>query len=140
MIRRPPRSTRTDTLLPYTTLFRSLLRSFPGHRLGFVHLFAGAVERALYGVLHFGLGLVDGALRLGQRGVRGRAGLLFRLVERLDGLRHRPGCGVLRRRPGIAHGLVGLVQRPLGRSEEHTSELQSLMRISYAVFCLKKKK
>src|SRR3546814_4926830 len=95
MIRRPPRSTRTDTLLPYTTLFRSLLRSFPGHRLGFVHLFAGAVERALYGVLHFGLGLVDGALRLGQRGVR--------------------------------------------RSEEHTSELQSLMRISYAVFCLKKK-
>src|SRR3546814_4208211 len=124
MIRRPPRSTRTDTLLPYTTLFRSLLRSFPGHRLGFVHLFAGAVERALYGVLHFGLGLVDGALRLGQRGVRGRAGLLFRLVERLVGLRHRPGCGVLRRRP---------------RSEEHTSELQSLMRISYAVFCLKKK-
>src|SRR3546814_9609683 len=74
-----------------------LLRSFPGHRLGFVHLFAGAVERALYGVLHFGLGLVDGALRLGQRGVRGR------------------------------------------RSEEHTSELQSLMRISYAVFCLTNK-
>src|SRR3546814_4626612 len=88
--------------------------------LGFVHLFAGAVERALYGVLHFGLGLVDGALRLGQRGVRGRAGLLFRLVERLVGLRHRPGCGVL-------------------RSEEPTSELPSLMRISYAVFCLKKK-
>src|SRR3546814_2539224 len=80
MIRRPPRSTRTDTLFPYTTLFRSLRR--------------------------FG----DFAFRLLCAGPRERAD---QVVER--------------RR-------IGLV-----RSEEHTSELQSLMRISYAVFCLKKK-
>src|SRR3546814_7505822 len=73
MIRRPPRSTRTDTLFPYTTLFRSLV------------------------------------CRTARRTVQRRLGQFRR-----------------RRRPD--------------RSEEHTSELQSLMRISYAVFCLKKKK
>src|SRR3546814_19391046 len=72
MIRRPPRSTRTDTLFPYTTLFRS----------------------------------------------GGRGGI------------HEVEAGALRR-------LLGRLQHV--RSEEHTSELQSLMRISYAVFCLKKK-
>src|SRR3546814_11181976 len=81
MIRRPPRSTRTDTLFPYTTLFRSL-------------------QRAL----------------LRPRG-DGRA----------VGYAHRN-----RRSLAAGHGKL--------RSEEHTSELQSLMRISYAVFCLKKKK
>src|SRR3546814_13899889 len=84
MIRRPPRSTRTDTLFPYTTLFRSA-RRHPRQ----------------------------------QRRLR-------------EGLR-LPAGGALRRRRARAH-LRGL------RSEEHTSELQSLMRISYAVFCLKKKK
>src|SRR3546814_14710730 len=78
MIRRPPRSTRTDTLFPYTTLFRSFL----------------TVCRAHAGDGYLG-GVVDSQV---DEGV-------------LD-----------------------------GRSEEHTSELQSLMRISYAVFCLKKKK
>src|SRR3546814_7877851 len=87
MIRRPPRSTRTDTRFPYTTLFRS----------GAAGLL-GAVDRAE------------------------RHGLLRR--RPLSGVAGRP----LRRRPGRT------------RSEEHTSELQSLMRISYAVFCLKKKK
>src|SRR3546814_2363216 len=86
MIRRPPRSTRTDTLFPYTTLFRSV---YP--------------ERFLYGDV-----------------------LCFVGPVRLPGGRSKgPGRG----RPA----------RPVGRSEEHTSELQSLMRISYAVFCLKKK-
>src|SRR3546814_6642462 len=87
MIRRPPRSTRTDTLFPYTTLFRSGVRS------------AG------------------------------------RRVSR-DGCRSR--CAF----PRGGHGGVGAVRSAAvapGRSEEHTSELQSLMRISYAVFCLKKK-
>src|SRR3546814_7917301 len=113
MIRRPPRSTRTDTLFPYTTLFRS------------------QVENAL----------VDrGALGLGRRG-----GLCLGLVCVHWGafLRSRSVCvrvaivfpGVLRSPP--VSGRAVLV-RP-GRSEEHTSELQSLMRISYAVFCLKKK-
>src|SRR3546814_9913839 len=91
MIRRPPRSTRTDTLFPYTTLFRS--ESDAGH--------AAPVQIGF------------------QRPRAPRIGL-----EREDG---RP---VLR---DVCH-----LNR--FRSEEHTSELQSLMRISYAVFCLKKKK
>src|SRR3546814_3321971 len=77
MIRRPPRSTRTDTRFPYTTLFRS----------------NAVVDHAL---------AVDGALFLGVEGGR-------------------------------------IILEILDRSEEHTSELQSLMRISYAVFCLKQK-
>src|SRR3546814_1341230 len=88
MIRRPPRSTRTDTLFPYTTLFRS-----------------ARIER------HHGN---------------------FRACA----LHFRPSaaCG-----PG-AHGGNLQWRHVRRRSEEHTSELQSLMRISYAVFCLKKKK
>src|SRR3546814_9182382 len=78
MIRRPPRSTRTDTLFPYTTLFRS-------------------IDRAKIAVHYTGI----------------------------DKARFHPGNRAAARLP---------------RSEEHTSELQSLMRISYAVFCLKKKK
>src|SRR3546814_14228841 len=85
MLLRPPRSTRTDTLFPYTTLFRSGL-----------------------------------APRRDARGERGRLSL------------HAPVCRLRRLRA------VRAVART--RSEEHTSELQSLMRISYAVFCLKKKK
>src|SRR3546814_5453434 len=94
MRRRPPRSTRTDTLFPYTTLFRSARQTF---------------------VIVLGLDLdlaeVDGIVGLhaaGETGALDRFGA--QVIERLD------------------------------RSEEHTSELQSLMRISYAVFCLKKKK
>src|SRR3546814_10738546 len=88
MIRRPPRSTRTDTLFPYTTLFRS----------------------------------VRGVRRADPRTDRRRRGP----APGRDDLRHaeREGCDRRRQRR---------------RSEEHTSELQSLMRISYAVFCLQKK-
>src|SRR3546814_4207743 len=93
MIRRPPRSTRTDTLFPYTTLFRS-----------------------------FQSGIICQDKR------RGRDALL---TGRAD-----PFCQLDRLFGGVA-GESGRVQL---RSEEHTSELQSLMRISYAVFCLKKKK
>src|SRR3546814_1933594 len=87
MIRRPPRSTRTDTLFPYTTLFRSAL--------------FGGVQR-----------LADEIPQEPAAGEWSPAG--------------RRGCDAS---PGRSR-----------RSEEHTSELQSLMRISYAVFCLKKKK
>src|SRR3546814_1065818 len=92
MIRRPPRSTRTDTLFPYTTLFRSAqLRPV---------LLAAAVDA--------------------REAVAG-------MVRRVQG-----------EVPAVATGAEpGLLTE---RSEEHTSELQSLMRISYAVFCLKKKK
>src|SRR3546814_3757492 len=100
MIRRPPRSTRTDTLFPYTTLFRSQ-RATPG---GGIHA-----------------GTVRGAHRPAAHRDRRAAGT--GAGERLAGAR---------RRTRAADGA--------GRSEEHTSELQSLMRISYAVFCLKKKK
>src|SRR3546814_3385523 len=98
MIRRPPRSTRTDTLFPYTTLFRS------ARRLG------RAAENPLGGQVFPRHADPD---RNGGRQAQPRAA------------RRYP-----RRRPDEARA----------RSEEHTSELQSLMRISYAVFCLKKKK
>src|SRR3546814_3176544 len=112
MIRRPPRSTRTDTLLPYTTLFRS-------------------VREAL--------------LRELKRG--GQAYFLHNEVETIHNRRARLEELVPEARITVAHGqmpereleqvMKGFYQQ---RSEEHTSELQSLMRISYAVFCLKKKK
>src|SRR3546814_5624394 len=96
MIRRPPRSTRTDTLFPYTTLFRSRSRTTVGRSLSD----RGASEPLLQ------------AFRIARQ--PGRTG------SRAGAKRHYGG---------------GDGQR----SEEHTSELQSLMRISYAVFCLKKK-
>src|SRR3546814_5739807 len=88
MIRRPPRSTRTDTLFPYTTLFRSN---------------AGPPDTAVKPMT---------VLRL-----------LFAAILALAAA----GCAMIPPEPIVT------------RSEEHTSELQSLMRISYAVFCLKKK-
>src|SRR3546814_3759342 len=108
MIRRPPRSTRTDTLFPYTTLFRSVRRD------GFEGLTASSL-------LDAGWSLVD---LLGHD-------LLALVVE------HRLPQELYDLRVRNAPD-VGFVE-PL-RSEEHTSELQSLMRISYAVFCLNKKK
>src|SRR3546814_7262109 len=93
MIRRPPRSTRTDTLFPYTPLCRSRLRTADD----------------------------DG----------------WRRHPPSDGC-PSPGCLHGRKR-GSASDLI-LRRWGNGRSEEHTSELQSLMRLSYAVFCLKKKK
>src|SRR3546814_2791440 len=107
MIRRPPRSTRTDTLFPYTTLFRSLSwRHF---------------------LLRARRGLRPPVPRLGHRPARRRHGAASRW--------HAPHfAGRAVRRCPLA---TCTSQR---RSEEHTSELQSLMRISYAVFCLKKKK
>src|SRR3546814_5089767 len=92
MIRRPPRSTRTDTLFPYTTLFRSRPSPPPSPRSA-----SGSARR-----------------------------------RALTSDRHRRTAG--RQCASCAAPL------PDARSEEHTSELQSLMRISYAVFCLKKNK
>src|SRR3546814_8875535 len=104
MLRRPPRSTRTDTLFPYTTLFRSALagREIDLHlRTGHIHvILPRTVNVDVDAKLDFAGGIT----------VPGNDG---------GGFNHE-------------------VQKHL-RSEEHTSELQSLMRISYAVFCLKKK-
>src|SRR3546814_4202351 len=93
MIRRPPRSTRTDTLFPYTTLFRS-----------------------------------DGVYRR------------YAANQKAQGYSHR-GCQHEAQRHAAQRGQdVPAYTHVVGaRSEEHTSELQSLLRISYAVFCLKKK-
>src|SRR3546814_991259 len=100
MIRLPPRSTRTDTLFPYTTLFRSFV----------------VRERA-------GIVLDDGVLH----DVDARKRRILPSGE------FNGDCLIAGRQTKRAQGRVH-------RSEEHTSELQSLMRISYAVFCLKKKK
>src|SRR3546814_10765921 len=133
MIRRPPRSTRTDTLFPYTTLFRSL-----GDHEGEVALHADApledvVDQGLVGAhvaRHHLQEVVDAAAhRHAARDLRDRADGVLEALEvaglvtlQLD-LHQELGC----RRD--------LLQRPLrlvARSEEHTSELQSLMRISYS--------
>src|SRR3546814_1489839 len=115
MIRRPPRSTRTDTLFPYTTLFRS----------------AGLVPGELRVVMRV---QVDRAWRQNHAlGVHGLPGLLPNPADRGD-------AAVLDREIPLDEGGAQAVGDAGVRSEEHTSELQSLMRISYAVFCLKKKK
>src|SRR3546814_3289846 len=107
MIRRPPRSTRTDTLFPYTTLFRS-----PPLR------------------------------RLRQISQPQRKHLARRVITHRNPVDRVPGLD----RPAVVRDhhelrpVTQLQQRVHERSEEHTSELQSLMRISYAVFCLQKKK
>src|SRR3546814_5748577 len=117
MIRRPPRSTRTYTLFPYTTLFRSK-------------------------VLHRGDEFAVG--RRAAKFSRGCAGNgVFDRNSAVDADSH---VTELRELPGIRVGsavlqgprATGEAIKPRVRSEAHTSELQSLMRISYAVFCLKK--
>src|SRR3546814_2566097 len=108
MIRRPPRSTRTDTLFPYPTLFRSY------HLLHTLSQ-CGLVTRSDTG--NYVLGLRIGTLAEGFRRQLGGASQISSLIR------------TIARETG----------ETTYRSEEHTSDLQSLMRISYAVFCLKKK-
>src|SRR3546814_7379146 len=132
MIRRPPRSTRTYTLFPYTTLFRSRAARQLRH-----------VVEDLALALHFSSFLRRGADRPIDNMAAG--GAHINRVRR-PVLPWRPGrgrgCGGFRR-ASIRRRFFTLRQitrdSPRPRSEEHTSELQSLMRISYAVFCLKKK-
>src|SRR3546814_4334825 len=132
MIRRPPKSTRTDTLFPYTTLFRSVRRRLVAARRSVDRPPPGGREPA--GARSEGGGdrLDDGAR--GRR--RGIAALYARPAQRRRRSRHR-GAGRTARTDGARLAARG--RGGAGRSEEHTSELQSLMRISYAVFCLKKK-
>src|SRR3546814_8093948 len=109
MIRRPPRATLTDTLLPYTTLFRSL--AAPAE--GWVELSEMACDGS-------GSVLEQGDVMLPEHGLSMATGYD-------DAFNQTP--------ERLLRNVLAL-----GRSEEHTSELQSLMRISYAVFCLKKTK
>src|SRR3546814_7721331 len=132
MTRRPPRSTRTDTLFPYTTLFRSTVILAP-----------------------------RGEFSQGALAIKPMKKQAFIAASRVTGL-HRSVIWQASteieaddiRRTMHAHDIINATDLPRspfpllprheraaeGRSEEHTSELQSLMRISYAVFCLKKKK
>src|SRR3546814_8682456 len=105
MLRRPPRSTRTDTLVPYPTLFRSLLRGTRDRRAAV----PDRSDRRLLQYLDDDPPAVRRACPFGRRPPH----------------RQPPACGISAER---------------ARSEEHTSELQSLMRISYAVFCWQKNK
>src|SRR3546814_4693875 len=109
MYRRPPRSTRTETLFPYTTLFRS--RS-TNNMLGYWNL-PEATARTMTD---------DGWIHTGDAGYLDEDGYLY-IHDRMKDMFISGGENVY----------------PAERSEEHTSELQSLMRISYAVFFLKKK-
>src|SRR3546814_5186151 len=111
MIRRPPRSTRTDTLFPYTTLFRS--------HTAYPRLESGRFDR------------------------RPLRPLISAKIAALSGGAKCPSPSQLRQGRSIAGTYLPSNEETKPserRSEEHTSELQSLMRISYAVFCLKKKK
>src|SRR3546814_10919163 len=112
MIRRPPRSTRTDTLFPYTPLFRSIRNRAPAPPC------PAPEGRALARLPVF----------------RGLAILFPHLSYPL-----RPLGILYAETPGNIPAVCPLPPTPPGRSEEHTSELRSLMRISSAVFCLKKK-
>src|SRR3546814_9969750 len=123
MIRRPPVSTRTATLFPYTTLFRSALG-----------LVAVAEHVDVLAVLVGEHGLV-----VDQHCVELAAALHLHAREQAR-REHAVRVGQHRAGADGAGGRVDLVVDEVHRSEEHTSELQSLMRISYAVFCLKKKK
>src|SRR3546814_3689472 len=102
MIPRPPRSTRTDTLFPYTTLVRSIL------------MYSSGSITCISAVCALSISAANGSLS-------------FISIAHYRFMKNRLGY-------------VGHINGGQHRSEEHTSELQSLLRISYAVFCLKKKK
>src|SRR3546814_3745016 len=111
MVRRPPNYSRTDTLFPYTTLFRSMGHLDGSVQARYSHVTDAMRERLMLGLTEVWEEALDARLAMHPRSAVGALDRL--LLERAEGVT---------------------------RSEEHTSELQSLMRISYAVFCLKKKK
>src|SRR3546814_7270697 len=138
MIRRPPRSTRTDTLFPYTTLFRST---------------AAGLDAADIGLIIVATATPDNTFPASATKVQALIGapdcIAFDVAAVCSGFLYAVSVADSMLRTGAAkHALVigsETFSRILDwedratRSEEHTSELQSLMRISYAVFCLKKK-
>src|SRR3546814_5662815 len=135
MIRRPPRSTRTGTLFPYTTLFRSQCRRI--RERGSAHgLFAANVEGDKFYAAAFSLVT---ACFLTRRVMSEYLAVDMRSAPGKDEWEsYAVGLLLAAIRPMTAPLVCGGFELP-GRSEEHTSELQSLMRTSYAVFCLKKK-
>src|SRR3546814_6837071 len=153
MIRRPPRSTRTDTLFPYTTLCLSV---------GVVHQAHRTAERGREVAIERPaeqpgrVGILDRTCGCGKRArnadadAAAPAGLNLDLLDEVSYCAYGSGIVPARRRQASASEDravgreggsldLGAAEIHPDRSEEHTSELQSLMRISYAVFCLKKK-
>src|SRR3546814_3225895 len=134
MIRLPPRPTRTDTLFPYTTLFRSA---------GAVHV-ADANPRRAFARIAARFFPRFPATCVAVTGTNGKTSTveMTRQLWRMAGF-HAASIGTLGITTSNDSASTGLTTPDivtfLTRSEEHTSELQSLMRISYAVFCLKKK-
>src|SRR3546814_11630293 len=124
MVLRPPRSTRTDTLFPYTTLFRSAYLSPEGERAGFVAR-GGPIEET--SMNWFGRKAASSPARPALSRVYGTWSAPAPLSWEAQ---VRAGY--------LDNAIVQRSVRLVARSEEHTSELQSLMRISYAVFCLNK--
>src|SRR3546814_8719785 len=131
-IRRPPRSTRTDTLFPYTTLFRSAGFASPFDRpewfdLLEAHGFAGRGRIDAHGSAGSTMAWLP--LRTEKPGV-------FAGLTNWYSFSIRPLFTSEDQRIDAARALFADLRRNAARSEEHTSELQSLLRISYAVFCL----
>src|SRR3546814_1296800 len=145
MRRRQPRSKRTDTLFPYTTLFRSLARVDVD--VGRQHRVFGADARCPFRDLD-ARQLAKGHLRAAGHGHQDLVADTVRIVSQLARIAHdraeslaalKDGGDDLAAQSGRHHVLHLAQGHAVLRSEEHTSELQSLMRISYAVFCLKQK-
>src|SRR3546814_1763269 len=120
MIRRPPRSTRTDTLFPYSTLFRSTLI----YQDALVRVIAVTIDHYHY--------------PRGSREARFSRSYAYRIEAGGKVYVFSGDTGPSEHLKALAKGADYLICKVI-RSEEHTSELQSLMRISYAVFCLKQK-
>src|SRR3546814_7959780 len=141
MIRRPPRSTRTDTLFPYTTLFRSLLgRVFGLLRPPRAHIRNYPLAARL--LLRVAFDIVRSNFIVARLILRGDGQVHSGFVAIPLTLTNHHGLAVLGCIITSTPGTIWVSYDPIGNMqiEEHTSELQSLMRISYAVFCLKKKK
>src|SRR3546814_6548519 len=155
MIRRPPRSTRTDTLFPYTSLFRFATEQEPrtnAVRIKVLHQLIASKRRALTD----GDGVSEPGRLAIRRGFRQDECLFERFQKLCQQIEIAPsgryetlkavklgkadGClhvGNLQIITAMAVCIFMIIAHRQIRSEEHTSELQSLMRISYAVFCLK---
>src|SRR3546814_4689414 len=128
MIRRPPRATRTATLFPYTTLFRSVGLEIPNSHREMIYL-SELLRSREYDKSGSALTLALG------KDIAGRP-----TVADLARMPHLLVAGTTGSGKSVAVNAMVLSLLYKARSEEHTSELQSLMRISYAVFCLKKNK
>src|SRR3546814_2170871 len=135
---RPPRSTRTDTLFPYTTLFRSIIHNDLQAALAATRVtdgFSGATYNS--GAKAAALSIFEST----KQRFFGQILLSMKLPSLIPAIAAdlaRGDCAVVQL-VSTSEAMLDRALADLSRSEEHTSELQSLMRISYAVFCLKKK-